>query len=285
MAQTFHQWTPHLWTAQSELFHTNSSILISAGQACLIDPGIFPAEIAAIARFVEEQGARPVQIILTHSHWDHIFGPEHFPGVPVIAQAAYLENIHEDRDEILKALYSFFKKAGITRDTPITIPIPDRIFDKATTVLVGELTLRLAHAPGHAPDQLTVHHAASNTLWAADMLSDLETPIPGHSLVAYQHTLAAHVDLEAQVLVPGHGTPTTDPRAIRTRFEEDLVYLAELRANVTEALAAGKTLEETQAVCATMRYRHSQENAQNHQFSVVQVYRELGGPPPELQGT
>src|SRR5690348_14550056 len=116
MAQTFTQITPQLWVAQSELFHTNSGIWIDGGRACLIDPGIYPAEIAAQARFVAAQGAVPEVIVLTHSHWDHILGPVAFPGVRTIAQAEYIIAMREHRDEILREVNDWITRKAVPRD-------------------------------------------------------------------------------------------------------------------------------------------------------------------------
>ena len=86
----FEQFTPYLWVAQSRLFVTNSGILVDGTEACLIDPGIYPDEIEAIAHFMTARGVAPRSIVLTHGHWDHILGPEHFPGVSVIVHSFYV---------------------------------------------------------------------------------------------------------------------------------------------------------------------------------------------------
>src|SRR5437016_1997351 len=98
------QLTPNLYIAQSRLFHTNHGIFISEGQACLIDPGIYPDELHALAHFISEQGATVQTIVLTHSHWDHILGPRHFPNVKIITQANYLTETRNHKDTILKAI-------------------------------------------------------------------------------------------------------------------------------------------------------------------------------------
>src|SRR5438105_10615413 len=104
MSPTFTPLTPNLHLAQSRLFHTNHGIFISDGHACLIDPGIYPDELDAIARFVSEQRATPQTIILTHSHWDHILGPQHFPTARIVAQANYLTQTREHKHSTLKTI-------------------------------------------------------------------------------------------------------------------------------------------------------------------------------------
>jgi len=124
MPQTFAQLTPELAVGQSRLFHTNQGGWIADRRAVLIDPGIFPDEIAALARWVVEQGATVAGIVLTHSHWDHILGPEHFPGVPVTAHAAYPVVMREHSAVPLKSIAAWEAKEGIARVTPFVVPWP-----------------------------------------------------------------------------------------------------------------------------------------------------------------
>jgi glyoxylase-like metal-dependent hydrolase (beta-lactamase superfamily II) len=275
MAQSIARWTPHLWVAQSRFAQTNAGLWLSRGQACLIDPGVYPDEIAALARFVAGQGVMSRTIVLTHAHWDHILGPERTPGARVVAQAAFSSCVLGS--EGLVWVERWEAREGIVRERPFAAPRPDVVFEDEMTLAVGDLSLHLIHAPGHAADQLVVYHAESATLWAADMLSDLEPPYLAHSLAAYQRTLARLAELEVRLLVPGHGSPTADAKQIRARLSEDAAYLAELRDRVGRAVRTGKTVQETVALCADVRYRCAEENAGPHRMNVESAYLELGG--------
>jgi len=271
------QLTPDLWVMQSELYFTNSGIFISQGQAGLIDPCMFPQEIEAIASFVAEHSAVPQALVMTHSHWDHILGPERFPGVKTIAHANYQDEIGGKRGELIrKQIADWVVQHQIEREQAFTIPLPDQIFDKTMHLTVGDLALRLTHAPGHASDQIVIYHADSATLWAADMLSDLEIPFVSHNLAAYEQTLAMLAAWDIRVLVPGHGHPSTDVKEIRQRISSDGDYLAELRDKVSHAIGQGKTIQETLA-CAGLRHRLLEENTGPHQLNVESVYIEFGG--------
>ncbi|HEX9990572.1 MAG TPA: MBL fold metallo-hydrolase [Chloroflexia bacterium] len=277
MQQSFNQLTPFLWVAQSRLFYMNSGILISEGDACLVDPGIYPDELEGIARFVEEQGASVQSIILTHSHWDHVLGPERFPRVKVIAQEEYAAAVAMGGAELLKDVNQWVEKAKVERASPFVIPHPTETFGENMELQVGSLTLWLVHTPGHSPDELVVYHADSGTLWASDILSDIEIPFVTHNLVAYQRTLARLAGLDIRILVPGHGSAATDPDEARRRLTHDITYLAELRVKVEQAIAQGKTQEETVAACASMPYHHRAENEGPHRINVQAAYAELGG--------
>lgn len=272
------QLTDHLWVVQSRLFGTNSGVFLDNEQACLIDPAACADEIQAIARFVRDRSATVQAIVITHGHWDHILGPEHFPGVKAIAQAAYRDEVIRHETTIRREIDRWETGEGIHRESPFAIPQPDRTFAEEMDLTVGSLRLRLVHAPGHAGDALVVYHADSGTLWAGDMLSDLEIPFIIHSLPAYEQTLARLSIWDIRAMVPGHWQPTTDGAEIRSRLSADIAYLAELRENVERAIRQGMTMAEAVELCAEMTFRHRAANEGPHRLNVESVYAELGGP-------
>jgi glyoxylase-like metal-dependent hydrolase (beta-lactamase superfamily II) len=277
MSPAFTQLTPHLWAMQCRSMHYNTGAFISAGQAALVDPGLFVDEFDAIRQLLVGQGATPSVLILSHIHWDHITGPEQFPGVRLLAQKRYLDFHARQADEIIWALDHWEKHVGLRRAKPFVIPVPDETVDQTKTITVGELTLRLENVPGHAADQLAVYHAESGTLWASDILSDVEIPYVSDNLAAYQRTLARLARWDIRKLVPGHGSWTSDPADIRARFAHDQAYLRELGERVAAAVRAGKTVEETVAACADMQFRLRDQSQFDHRLNVESVYLEFGG--------
>lgn len=276
MPATFTQLTSHLWVMQSALFATNSGIFLSGDEACLIDPGIAPETIKDIARFVDDQGATPRAIVLTHAHWDHVMGPEHFPDVPVIAHDGYLRVLREHGADLYRQIDAWETQAHIRRARLFLLPKPTYTFDTALTFTFGDARLRIFHAPGHAPDQVAVYREESGTLWAADMLSDIEIPLV-YSLNAYEQTLAHLATLDLRVLVPGHGAPATGADEIQRRLAADRAYLVALHERVAAAVAAGQTLEETIAACADMPLPCPCKDPTPHTWNVESAYAELGG--------
>jgi glyoxylase-like metal-dependent hydrolase (beta-lactamase superfamily II) len=269
--------SPDLWVAQSDYWATNSGIFLSDGQAVLIDPAVSVDEIDAIARFVSQQGAEPKWLVLTHSHGDHVLGPERFPGLRTIAQARYLDMVARDQDRIAAGIAKWEADMGRTRQTAFSVPVPDETFKVERTLKVGRLALRLLHVPGHAADQLAVYEPERRCLWASDILSDLEIPFVSDSLAAYERTLATLAGYDVRLLVPGHGRATSDPAEIQARLADDRAYLAELRERVGQAVRSGKSVAEAVSECAGMRLRRPAENARPHQLNVESVFIELGG--------
>lgn len=262
-----------LHTRQSRFLHYNAGAFVSQGEACLVDPGILDGEIAAL---VEELGDANVRsIVLTHNDWDHILGPEHLPPATIVAHAAYGHDL--DVEGIRAQLGRLEQHAGVTRERPFEPPLPATTFTNELTLPVGDLELQLEHAPGHSENMLTIYEPGSGALWAADVLSDIEIPSVIDDLDGYEQTLARLAQLEIRTLVPGHGTPTEEPAEIQHRIDEDRAYLAELRATITEAIAAGRSLEETATACGGITLRRSEGDDEIHRLNVEKIYADLGG--------
>jgi glyoxylase-like metal-dependent hydrolase (beta-lactamase superfamily II) len=262
-----------LHVRQSRFLSYNAGAFVSHGEACLVDPGILATEIDALA--AELGGADAATVVLTHSDWDHVLGPEHLPEATVIAHSAYTENL--DPHGIRVVLAKLEEQAGVQRNEPFEPPRPDETLDDELVLLVGELELRVEHAPGHTADMVTVYDPPSATLWAADMLSDIELPLICHDLGAYERTLARLVERDIDVLVPGHGTPSHERRDIRRRLDEDRRYLEELRSAVSESVSAGRSLDEAIALLADPPAQRSLEDVEVHRLNVEKVYADLGG--------
>ncbi|MCC7361899.1 MAG: MBL fold metallo-hydrolase [Anaerolineales bacterium] len=269
--------TPTLLVAQSEFFLTNSGAFVSDGAALLIDPCLRPEEIDALPAAVAALGAAPQAVLLTHSHWDHILGPERLPGVPVIAQARYPVCAAQSSAALLRELGEWEARTGRQRAAPFAAPVPDQLVFYDHPLRLGALDLRLLHVPGHAADQLAVYDPAGGALWASDILSDVEIPFVADNLSAYERTLANLATLDLRVLVPGHGHPTTDSANIQTRLSEDRAYLSELSERVARAVRQGLSAEATVELCASIPYRRPEQNAGPHRLNVESAYLELGG--------
>ena len=262
-----------LLVRQSAYLHYNAGAFVSEGDACLVDAGLVPDEIEALLMDVGDHSVR--YVILTHADWDHVLGPEHLPGATVVAQAAYEDEL--DPDGIRAILRRLDERAGVVRARPFEPPKPSLTFAEALELKVGDLELRLEHAPGHTASMLTVYEPADACLWAADVLSDVEPPMIAYDLESYARTLARIAELEIRTLVPGHGTPTNEGSEIRRRLDEDRRYLDRLGRAVADAVAAGNSLEETADACASISLSRSDESAATHRLNVEKVYADLGG--------
>jgi len=278
MTDRFELVVPGLWMVRSRVSVTNSGVWLEEGMACLIDPGNTADEVAQIAAFVQEQGGRTTHVVLTHAHWDHALGVQALPGVPVVAHASYPGEIERDGEVTLR----FLVKNKLVDAATFAFPRPGLLVNGEMALPGQGPALRLIPTPGHSADHLSIYDPRTGTLWAGDMLSDMEIPYVISSLAEYERTLAHFSALDVRALVPGHGHPTCDPAEVRRRLRADTEYLAALRAGVETALHDGSAIGETVARLAGLIAQPEMEGT--HRLNVESAYVELGGPgnPPEV---
>jgi glyoxylase-like metal-dependent hydrolase (beta-lactamase superfamily II) len=238
-----------------------------------VDPGILREETVALVG--ELGGAEVRSIVLTHADWDHILGPEHLAPAPIVAHKAYAGDL--DPEGARAVLARLEEHAGVARERPFDPPLPDTTFGGRLTLLLGELELVLEHAPGHTTSMLTIYEPQEQTLWAADLLSDVEIPSIIDDLARYESTLSRIASLALSTVVPGHGNPSSEHVEIEKRLDEDRRYLDELRTSVEAAVSAGASLEETSAHCEAISLRRSPDDDATHRLNVEKVYADLGG--------
>jgi glyoxylase-like metal-dependent hydrolase (beta-lactamase superfamily II) len=277
MSASFRWLSPTCCVTQSQVFATNTGLFVSGGGATLVDPGIEPHELDAIEAFVADHGATVRGIILTHAHWDHLLGPARFPSATVIAHREFATVIRAHGGDLQRQIRVWRTAAGWGSGEPFVLPKPDLTFDGQVTVHLDDLQLRVIFAPGHAPDHCVVHDPAAGVLWAGDMLSDLEIPLVMDRFSAYRQTLQRLAGLDVRVLIPGHGTPTSDAQELQVRFSQDLGYLDAVWTCVAEAMAQGKSLDETVIYCRGTRLAQPDEYPNAHVWNVEQAFVEMGG--------
>jgi glyoxylase-like metal-dependent hydrolase (beta-lactamase superfamily II) len=255
----------------------NAGVLVNGKEAVLIDPGLFPDEMDLLRSYIYSRGASPSHLVVTHSHWDHVLGPEYFPGVPVIQQQEGVAVFSEHHTRIERQVTEWERQSGIQRDMPFLLHEPDQTFDDRLELQLGDKPVELLHAPGHAPEQLVVYDRAEQVLWAADMLSDVEIPFVMHSLKAYRSTLDCLFQLEVSALVPGHGSPAGTRAEVTARFDTDRAYLDELQRRAEAAVRSGRSAAETVSDCADTEYSNREQNEDAHRLNVETAFIQLGG--------
>lgn len=165
-----------------------------------------PADRAdVIIHKVEEMEGKPVAILLTHGHFDHILAvpevKEHF-GIPV---------------------YACRKEEALLRDPKMNLSLyngksttlrPDVFLSDLEEVELAGFTVRVYHTPGHTRGSCCYYLPEEGVLLSGDTLfcgSVGRTDFPGGStsdIVASLHRLLNTLPGDTRVY-PGHDEPTT----------------------------------------------------------------------------
>ncbi len=194
-------------------FETNSYLVSigrrgqppQTGQHCwIVDPSFEPAPLLD---HVRRSGLRPVAIVLTHAHVDHIAGVSEvrsaYPEIPIL--------IHEaERDWLADPLLNLSAMMG----QPVTAPVPTRLLRGGDTLDLEETRWRILHTPGHSPGSITLVHDPSHQAIVGDALfagSVGRTDFPGsdHATLLRAIREQLYTLPESTTIYPGHGPRST----------------------------------------------------------------------------
>jgi glyoxylase-like metal-dependent hydrolase (beta-lactamase superfamily II) len=195
-------------------FATNCYLVAPGpGEECLIiDPGQ-DAE-PGIADVIAEHRLRPVAVLATHGHIDHIWSV-----APVCGARGIPAYIHPaDRALLSDPARGFPPLAGRQIFGGLTFSEPDDVIELADgmTLSLAGVDLVVEHAPGHTPGSVTFRapQTAGQVLFSGDLLfagSIGRTDLPGGDYPAILDSLARlclALPDDTHVL-PGHGPQTT----------------------------------------------------------------------------
>ncbi|MFB7475807.1 MBL fold metallo-hydrolase [Kitasatospora sp. NPDC056184] len=195
---------------------TNCYLVAPApGEECVIvDPGHQAA--AGVEELVREHRLKPVAVLLTHGHIDHVASV-----VPVCGAKGVPAWIHpEDRYMMSDPEKALGRSLGTQLMGELTVGEPDdvrELTDGSVLELAG-LSLTVDHAPGHTGGSVTFRTPGAEdlppVLFSGDLLfagSIGRTDLPGGDGEAILRSLA-RVCLpldDATVVLSGHGGQTT----------------------------------------------------------------------------
>ena len=177
------------------------------GECCIIDPGCyFKEERDRLRTGIEKTGGKPVLLLNTHCHLDHVFGNKFIYdtwGLPL--------HIHEKEKPVL----DFAPQSGEMWQMPFENYDGELIFLKEGTVIkLGSEELEIRFTPGHSPGSVCFYHEPGGFVIGGDVLfngSIGRTDLPGgdfNTLINSIQTQLFTLPDETKVY-SGHGPVTT----------------------------------------------------------------------------
>lgn len=218
---------------ESQLYQTTSIVIHADDCIVIVDPNLLPIEVEEIRQFVNEiKDSRPIYLLFTHSHWDHIIGYGVFPEATVIARDVFKDR--EDKENILKQLKDFDVKHYISRDYPNIYPHVDIVvYEEGQVLEIGNTSLTFYKADGHCDDAIFIVVEPLGLWIAGDYFSDVETPSIHQSNEAYVETLEKTESIlenhDIRFLITGHGKMADSKEEILKRKLESLNYIEETK--------------------------------------------------------
>jgi hydroxyacylglutathione hydrolase len=190
------------------IFSENTYILyLETGEAVIIDPGNSDAaENRKLADFISTNGLKPVLLLNTHAHIDHVLGNDF-----VHQKYGLSPQLHKADLQILDALVYSSQFYGVNATAS---PKPQAFLEEGDIVRLGTEEFKVIFAPGHSPGSICFYSEKHKILWGGDVLfreSIGRTDLPGGDF----DTLAHHIRTKLFILpdevtvYSGHGVPTT----------------------------------------------------------------------------
>lgn len=123
------------------------TLLSGSREAVLADAGYGLEDVAAFAASLTD---KPIRLILTHGHYDHILGAGWFPEAAIFAEDMRLAGEHSTKFWRERALEEAERrgigsdvKAYLSRGLPRQKSLAEGLID------LGNLTVQVIHCPGH----------------------------------------------------------------------------------------------------------------------------------------
>jgi hydroxyacylglutathione hydrolase len=193
----------------------NTYILADASGVCaILDCGCYnESEFSRLVKFIDSKKIKPVLVLNTHCHLDHIFGNR------FILEKYNLRPHYSELEEINRinapehALYF-----GLTMQNT-----PEReanIFHRQV-ITFGSTTLVALHVPGHTAGSMSFYCESARSVFTGDALfagSVGRTDLPGGDFLILKESIRKNLLSlpPATVVYPGHGSKTTIGKETKT---------------------------------------------------------------------
>ncbi|HEX4886409.1 MAG TPA: MBL fold metallo-hydrolase [Luteibaculaceae bacterium] len=189
-------------------FQENTYVIYdNSGECIVIDPGVSnTAEQHMLEGIIHELALRPVALINTHCHIDHILGNKF-----VADRYSISLGIHREDEKMLIAATDRSMNFGIAYDPS---PLPAYYLEHGQTLSFGESELEVRFVPGHAPGHIVLIDHSAQWVIAGDTLfkqSIGRTDLPFGDFGTLEQAIRTQLYTlpDAYVVWPGHGPHTT----------------------------------------------------------------------------
>lgn len=197
-----------------------SYLILSEDQALLIDTGL---GISNIKEAIEKITPNTVEVVNTHSHFDHVGDNHRFKKIAIHKnEARHLERGQNSETVQAWVEPEMFKNSPPEGFNPTTYAIkpsrPNRQLKDGDTLIVGDRNLQVLHTPGHSPGSICLWEERRGLLFSGDTIYDdpIYAHLPHSNFDDYVRSLSMLCSLVPRVkkVLPSHGQTPLEPMFI-----------------------------------------------------------------------
>jgi glyoxylase-like metal-dependent hydrolase (beta-lactamase superfamily II) len=189
-------------------FQENTYVLSDeSGECVVIDPGcVGGEEEQELKDYIEGNNLKPVRLLNTHCHVDHVFG-NYF----VSKTWSLRLEMHKKDLPVLESFPKVCQMYGLPGGQQ---PEPANFIEEGDQIRFGNSKLEVLFTPGHAPGHVVFYHPGEKFVIGGDVLfqgSIGRTDLPGGDFTTLEKSIREklYVLPDEVKVYPGHGPFTT----------------------------------------------------------------------------
>lgn len=190
-------------------FQENTLVISDSEKNCVIvDPGCYyPEERFELENYIEQNGLKPLALLNTHCHIDHILG-----NAWVIQKYGVPFYMHESDLQTLNAVPNYAPMYGFVGFEPS--PQPTHLVNHGDLLQFGNIKFEVLFGPGHAPGHIAFYSEVFKFVVNGDILfkgSFGRYDLPNGDLPTLKKTISEVMFAlpEDTLVYCGHGPETT----------------------------------------------------------------------------
>ena len=196
-----------------QTYDLNLGLILGAKYNYIIDTGLGSGSVAPVLEYIGND-IKPIIVVNTHCHWDHIWGNWVFENSLIVSHTTCRELEDKYWDE---ALHDFGKSVnGEVRKC-----LPNMVFEGS--LYFPDDGVSMFHTPGHSPDSISIYDAVDKILYAGDNIGDTEeeiVPWIDTDLETFRRLIEIYKQYDFECCISGHNKP--QKKSVLARMESSL---------------------------------------------------------------
>lgn len=163
----------------------------------IVDTGLGSLNIAPIKEYIKHEN-KPIIVINTHHHWDHIWGNSSFENSIIISHKLCREMIELNWDNMMQK-----NKQHIYGE--VEMDLPNLTFEEE--IYFPEDQIRIIYTPGHTIDSISVVDEVDKMINVGDNIGDsIDEIVPSiyGEKEEYINTLLRYNEMDFDSCISGH---------------------------------------------------------------------------------
>jgi len=204
----------------TEDYDLNLGLILGLRQNYVIDTGLGSGSVAPILDYIGNDG-KPIIVINTHFHWDHIWGNWVFGDSPIISHTSCRELEDKCWDDALRENAKYV-------DGEVRKCLPNMVFDKS--LYFPDDRICVFHTPGHSEDCISIYDEVDKILYAGDNIGDTAdaiVPWIDTDMATFECLIETYKRYDFDICISGHNKPQR--KSVLARMESSLLEAWEIR--------------------------------------------------------